>query len=217
MGLFDFFKKKEAAPAQSALDPQAEKPAPDPQAEKPAPDPQALQAAIQKTCNNLRVHVRDADLPEALTHKYQRGMIIRERGFVDATALCGGLVKAHRYMILSNHMMPMLQFEGDKQWGLCLANKDSRFLVLGKGKEQGKEQGKRLTVLLHLDNETWKLFRGVDMNFSVNLLDQCFKHFMENANKPPIASVATEEWFARCAFPLGMSDEGAFFPLEDTI
>ena len=194
MGFFDVFKKKESNQEQN-------------QTQKA----ELVKAAIQQTCSNLTQHCRDANLPYELTHKYQKGMIIRERGFVDATALSGGIMTNHRYIILSNHMVPMLQFEGDKQWALCVAGKDSRFLVLGKG--EGK--GKRVTVLLHLNNETWQLFNSIDMNIFQNLLNNCYNSFKNCIGKEPIASVATEEWLARCQSPVGMSDNGDFFPVDD--
>ena len=193
MGLFDVFKKKECKQEQNHG------------------NTELVKAAIQQTCSNLTQYCRDANLPYEITHKYQRGMIIRERGFVDATALSGGIITNHRYVILSNHMAPMPQFEGDKKWALCVANKDSRFLVLGKAEGNGK----RVTVLLHLNNETWKLFKSIDMNIFQNLLHNCYNSFKECIGKKPIASVATEEWFARCQFPVGMSDNGDFFSVDD--
>lgn len=157
------------------------------------------------------MYCRDANLPEELMHKYQRGMIIRERAFVDATALTGGVITSHRYIILSNHMVPLPQFEGDKQWALCIANKDSRFLVLGKAAGQGK----RVTVLLHLHNDTWQVFQSIDMNIFQNLVSDCFQTFAKCVNQAPIPSVSTAEWLDRCKFPIGMSDSGVFFPIDD--
>ena len=193
MGLIDLFKKPKKK-----------------ETVKQAQNQALLDAAIKATCDNLTQHCRDANLPYELAHKYQKGMIIRERGFVDATALTGGIITNHRYIILSNHMTPMFQFEGDKKWALCVANKDSRFLVLGKGETQGK----RVTVLLHLHNESWQLFQSVNMDIFGKLLNDCYHSFAECLTKEPIASVSTEEWLARCQFPVGMSDEGEFFCLE---
>ncbi len=194
MGLFDMFKEKENYQESDQIQ-----------------HTELVKAAIQATCSNLTQHCRDANLPYEITHKYQKGMIIRERGFVDATALSGGIITNHRYIILSNHMAHLFQFEDDKKWALCVANKDSRFLVLGKA--EGK--GKRVTVLLHLNNETWQLFKSLDMNIFQNLLNDCYNSFKECIGKEPIASVSTDEWLARCQFPVGMSDNGEFFPIYD--
>ncbi len=191
MGLFDKFKKNESKQANGQCI-------------------VSIKDAIQATCSNLTVFCRDADLPYEIVHKYQRGMIIRERGFVDTTALSGGIITSHRYMIMSNHMSSLLQFEGDKKWALCVANKGSRFLVLGKA--EGK--GKRVTVLLHLNDDTWQLFKSVDINVFNNLTNDCYNTFAKCILKEPIASVSTEEWLARCQFPIGMSDDGEFFPVE---
>ncbi len=176
---------------------------------KPLPSAEAVNAAIMATCSKLVLFVRDTNLPYEITHKYHKGMIVKERGFVDATALRGGMVTAHRYMILSNHM-PMVPTP-DKQWALCIANKDSRFLVLGKGKCDGK----RVTVLLHLHNDSWQLFKSIDVSFSQGLLNKCFDDFVKCIAQPPIASVTSQEWLARCQFPVGMSDDGVFFSIDD--
>lgn len=198
MALFQLFKKP-AAPAQQPQQPS-----------QPASD-DLRKAAIGQTCSNLTMYCRDANHPDALMHKYTSGMIIRERGFVDTTALSGGVVTNHRYIILSNHMMPLFQLEGDKQWALCVANKDSRFLVLGKA--AGK--GKRVTVLLHLHDDSWRQFRSIDMRLFKTLTDNCFQTFAKCIQQPPIASVSTAEWLDRCKFPIGMDDNGVFFPVED--
>lgn len=194
MGLFDKLKKKENTTKCNQVQ-----------------NADLIKAAIQTTCSNLIQHCRDANLPYEITHKYQKGMIIREKGFVDATALSGGIVTNHRYIILSNHMASLAQFEGDKQWALCVANRDSRFLVLGKA--EGK--GRRVTVLLHLNDDSWQLFKSIDTSIFQNLLNDCYNSFKECIFKEPIASVSTDEWFARCQFPVGMSDSGEFFPVDD--
>lgn len=170
-----------------------------------------IKDAIQNTCSGLALFCRDADLPYELTHKYSKGMILRERGFVDTTALVGGLKTSHRYLILSNHMTPLFQFSGNKQWGLCVANRDSRFLVLGKAKYKDK----RVTILLHLNGDTWQSFKAIDMSFSQSLLNECYNTIKKCAAMEPIDSVSTDEWLARCQFPIGMSDEGVFFPIDD--
>lgn len=191
MGLFNLFNKK--------------------QQQEKKQNVKALNLAIQQTCSNLIQHYRDANLPSEITNKYQKGMIIKERGFVDATALSGGIITNHRYIILSNHMASLDQFDADKQWALCVANKNSRFLVLGKA--EGK--GKHVTVLLHLNNDTWQLFKSIDMSIFQNLLNDCYNNFKHCLDKEPIASVSTAEWLARCQFPIGMSDNGVFFPIDD--
>ncbi len=192
MGIFDKLKKKEDTTKCNQVQ-----------------NADLIKAAIQATCSDLVLFARDANLPYEIMHKYQKGMIIRERAFVDASAVVGGFLANHRYMILSNHMH-MLPTP-DKEWALCVANKDSRFLVLGKA--EGK--GKRITALLHLNNDTWQLFKSIDMSIFQNLLNDCYHSFKECVDKEPFPSVSSKEWLARCQFPIGMSDNGEFFPVDD--
>lgn len=49
-----------------------------------------------------------------------------------------GMLTTHRYVILSNHMADMSQFEHDTHWGLCVAQKDAHFKVLGQYTFEGK-------------------------------------------------------------------------------
>ena len=104
----------------------------------------------------ITLFARDVDLPSGLAEKYKAGMIIREKGFTDATIRFGGMVTSCRYVILSNHMKNMSILENGTNWGLHVANKDAHFKVLGLHTHAGKTG----IFLLHLpDDESWKLWR----------------------------------------------------------
>lgn len=170
-----------------------------------------INEAIRSTCTELSLYCRDVNLPHEFAYKYESGMIIRERGFVDATALCGGMVTAYRYLIVSNHMVPMQMFEGDKNWKLHIANQNSRFMVL----EKLEHLEKRTIILLHLHNDNWQVFKSLGTEFAKDLVYTCSRYFIKQVESDPIPSVSTNEWLARCQFPIGMSDDGAFFPIDD--
>ena len=78
----------------------------------PAEDPQSPEYNVVRTVlNGSSEYVRDVNLNEELAAKYEPGQILMERGFVDATNKIGGMTTTHRYLILSQYMADLSQFE----------------------------------------------------------------------------------------------------------
>lgn len=89
--------------------------------------------------------------------------------------------------------------------------KDSHFKVLDIYAKEGKTQ----VTLLHLPDEQWHLFKNMCTNLDEEVVSYTRKRFDDCLSLPTIPELATPRWLERCAFPLGMSDEGIMFPLED--
>lgn len=155
--------------------------------------------------------VRDVNLAPGLAEKYTEGLILCEKGFADASCRVMGMVTTHRYAILSNHMADLREYEHGTDWGLCVAQRDSHFKVLG----QATHNGKTAIFLLHLpDDETWKLFQNVEINTDKDILTTCIERFKSKCDEPPISELATEAWMERCVYPIGMDENGKLFDLE---
>lgn len=170
-----------------------------------------LQAVADKMYPGMALFARDVNLPEALARKYVPGQIIREKAFTDASSRFMGMVTSHRYVILSNHMANLAQFEHGTNWGLHMANKDSHFKVLG----QYTYEGKTGIFLLHLpDDESWHLWQKAEFAMDKQLYDMAVQRFVNKCTQPPVPELTTKAWLDRCAFPLGMSDDGQLWPLE---
>lgn len=160
----------------------------------------------------IALFARDVNLPAELARKYVPGQIIREKAFTDATIRFMGMVTTHRYVILSNHMKDLSKLEHGTNWGLHMANKDSHFKVLG----QMTHQGKTGIFLLHLpDDESWKVWQGAEFDLDKQLYDMAVERFRAKCTQPPVPELTTKAWLDRCAFPVGMSDGGQLWPLED--
>ena len=173
---------------------------------------QKIQAMINKNYPGMMMFARDINLPQNLIDKYKAGMIILERGFVDATARVGGMVTNCRYCILSNHMANLGFFEHDTNWQLHVAQHHSLFKVLGVHSYQGKTA----IFLLHLPNdETWELYKTVEIDLDQQLLENCIKRFEFKCVQDPIPEVTDEKWLRRCEFPVGMGNSGDFWPIEE--
>ena len=178
------------------------------------PDPkyvEALQSAVNKIYPGLTMFVRDVDLPARVAGAYTPGMILRDAGFVDASNRVMGMVTSHRFAILSNHMTDLRQFEQGTNWGLHVANPNSRFKVLGS-----HTCGEKTAIfLLHLPNDdSWTLFRNTVIDMDKKVLADSIRRFEAKCNLEPVPELATEQWRERCRFPVGMDDSGKPFPVE---
>ena len=173
----------------------------------PAEDPQSPEYNVVRTVlNGASRYVRDVNLKGELAAKYEPGQIVMERGFVDATNKIGGMTTTHRYLILSQYMADLSQFEHGTNWGLHTANRDSRFKVLDVFTHEGKTQ----IVLLQLPDGFESVFENTT-DLERKMVKKQRKLFIKSFDNDPIPEVNTPEWLERCSFPLGMSDEGEFF------
>lgn len=160
----------------------------------------------------IMMFARDINLDPALAAKYVPDMIIREKGFTDATSRFMGMVTTHRYVILSNHMADLSPMEHGTNWGLCVANLNAHFKVLGTVVHEGKTG----IFLLHLpDDDTWKEFRKVKFSMDDQLFEMAVERFKAKCTGPVVPELAAEAWLDRCAWPIGMTIHGELFPLED--
>lgn len=169
-----------------------------------------IQQATNDMLPGLSIFARDANLSHQVASIYQEGMIIREKAFVDATYRVQGMITSHRYVILSNHMKNLTAYEQGTNWGLCIANRDSHFKVLGTHHCNGRTA----IILLHLlDDERWKLFEKVHLSLEEDIRNKAIYSFETKIQLPPIPELTTNDWLKRCEFPLGVDNNGEPWPL----
>jgi hypothetical protein len=131
-----------------------------------------IEAVINRTYPGLQLFVRDVNLSQELARSYRPGLLIRERGFTDATPRLGGMVTTHRFVILSNHMADVGALLGAEasadtpHWQLHVAQRDSRFKVL----QRHEFEAKTLIFLLHLPDDGWQLLAKVSVGIDDDLL-----------------------------------------------
>jgi hypothetical protein len=163
---------------------------------------------LNKTLPNLAMVVRDINLPEKLAAKYEKKLILLERGYTDASCNIGGMITTHRFAICSNHMKSLADFDENNR-GLCVALAGSHFLCLG----QYVHNGKTLIILLHLpDDETWQLFQHLSwVNIFDDIITSCVEQFKTQCDTEPIPELTDKDWLDRCSLPIGMDNEGNLF------
>ena len=109
---------------------------------------------------------------------------------------------------MKNFAMP----ENGTNWGLYMADRDAHFKVLG----QVTYKEKTGIFLLHLpDDERWKAYQTMEFSLDKELYEKAVSRFQAKALDAPIPELAAKEWLDRCQFPVGMSDGGQFWPLEE--
>jgi len=169
-----------------------------------------IQQAINDIFPGLSIFARDSNLSSKTENFYKKNTIIREKAFVDASYRVQGMVTTHRYMILSNHMKDLSSYEHGTNWGLCIANRDSHFKVLGCHCFNQRTA----IILLHLpDDDRWKLFEKVHLSLEEDILNRAIYSFETKTQLPPIPELTTNDWLKRCEFPLGVDNNGEPWPL----
>ncbi len=161
---------------------------------------------IESTFVGASRYVRDVNLDEKLAGRYEIGQIIQERGFVDASNRIGGMVTSHRYLILSSYMADFSGFEEGTNWGLHVANRDSKFKVVDIYTVGDKTQ----ILLLQLPDA----FQSVFVNrtdVEEEFIERERRNFEEDLKRDVIEELSGEMWLERCKFPLGMDEKGEFF------
>jgi len=171
-----------------------------------------IEQIINTTYPGITMLYRDVSLG-SIAKLYKKGMIIKERAFTDASKRGGGIITTHRYAIFSNRYMDASKFEQGTNWGLCIIQRGSHFKVLDLYTKKEKTQ----ITLLHLPEKHWEMFTNLKLNLDEELVSYARERFDELLTAPPIDELTTDDWLKRCSFPLGMDDEGNFYPSNEDI
>lgn len=174
-------------------------------------DNKLYQNAVKQTLLGASIYVRDINLNQNHIAKYKQGMIILEKAFVDASCNIASMQTTHRYTIISNHMKDFRPYEQGTNWGLFVANRNSRFKILDIYEYERKTQ----ILLLHLINDdNWNMFENKMCDAEIDLVNTFRKDFENKCIGEIVPELATAKWLERCNFPLGMNDKGELFDLE---
>ena len=170
-----------------------------PQERNPEDEQSPEYMVLSSTLESCDMFVRDVNLSEDLANNYEIGMILNEKAFVDASDKIGGMVTSYRYLILSNQMNDLSEFEKDTNWGLHTTSSNSKFKVLDIYTVGDKTQ----ILLLQLPEGFEEVFET-----SNKLIDEVIEDsrelFKDVLNEEPIKELTTDEWLERVSFPIGI-------------
>jgi len=158
-----------------------------------------------------RFYYRDSDLPARFVDMYRPGMIIKERGFTDASSKRGGFAARHRFLIISCAAQDLSQIDTtDPERGLCVMQRDSYFKVL----DLVEKGDVRQTTLLHIPEGVADFFSSSETDFERGLISDARRDFEELCESPPFPALTKQSWLERLTSPLGISDDGEFFGMD---
>lgn len=173
---------------------------------------------VQETLTGLKVLVRDVNLGEEAVAAYQPGRILHERAFVEASSNCHGRpATTHRITILSNAMTAVDDIDDDPEasaWGMHVSRRDAYFKVLDVCQCGEKMQ----VLLLHLPySDNWRLFEGVALEKERELAEFARVQFKHACRASVDLVMATDRWLARCAWPIGLTNDGSPQELDELL
>ncbi|GLY20959.1 CHAT domain-containing protein [Micromonospora sp. NBRC 101691] len=153
------------------------------------------------------VFFRDTTLPEAVLARYRPGLLLREPTFCDVSHRAGGFVAPHRYLVFSASARVLPDAEG---WGLCLWPRGRIFKILDQVSDGRYAQVTLLEIPEHLVE--------VFLTAEPNTVERAYighgrDLFEELRNAPPVPELDTDRWRDRLTYPVGVDDEGRYFPL----
>ncbi len=156
---------------------------------------------------------RDATLSQSIIDKHKVGLLLRERGLVDSTCKFGGLLRNHRYLIVSGVARDISAFAQVPEWGLSLSPSKAIFKVIDQ-----QTIGKfTQTTLLEIPEKFAIQFCVEDLSE----MERTFAGYAEESFKKavglsPLRELNDPNFLERLEWPLGMRDDGAYFPLFES-
>lgn len=172
------------------------------------------QEMLKETVRNLQVYCRDADLSAESLSFLHSGQLLREPDYSEASTHGGGLNGSCRYRILSNHFVGIDSEEKEKEAGLAVGGKNSRYLVLDMTSEQGKTQ----ICLLHLpDDAGWRFFADAVIPEKEQMIQEARAAFQQAIREEPDACLSRPDWKQRWQRPLGLDEQGRPYEPESPI
>jgi hypothetical protein len=174
-------------------------------------DNKTIEKLVNETFSGLALFYRDTDLNEQFIKNYQKGQMLIELGFTDMSYKPGGLEGNLRYLIASAFGKDLSPFSADAaSHGHVVLRSDSCFKVLDIYSIGSKTQ----ILLLNIPPGATGFFAEVSINVEDQIVEVARKRFDELFNSASLPELQTEGWRSRTAPPIGMSDDGVFFPIE---
>lgn len=163
----------------------------------------------KETFSDVAFFHRDTDLSDEVLARYETGLVVQERAYVDCSYMSGGLAARHRYLIITGKARDLNALAGvDKKYGPIIIQRDAFFKVLDVYHKDGHTQ----ITLLHLPEELIPHLRTPELNeIEEEMVEAARRNFQENLEASTVTALMEPQWLDRVKFPLGMSEDGDFF------
>jgi hypothetical protein len=169
-----------------------------------------IKQRFQDAFESCGAFFRDADLPPEVSLRYKVGLLLREPTFCDASHKFGGFLARHRYLIISANARCVDELVPDCDWGLCWWQTGRIFKIIGLHEKNGRRQ----TTLLEIPEDVLSYLWGPSLTeLERDFATQAEDSFREAFSLLPVPELNKPQWLSRLTFPIGIDDQGNFFPL----
>lgn len=170
-----------------------------------------INEAFTDTFSELTMFYRDVDLSQELISKYEIDKTIMERGFTDVSSHAEGLGKKLRYAIATSKASYLGEVNPDvAKYKFCLISAPSFYRVLDIYKIGEQTQ----VLLLHFDEKYLDILIRTKTNLDEKIIKMARESFDNKIKMNPNPILNDDFWTQRTKAPIGMSNEGVFFPLS---
>lgn len=175
-----------------------------------------IEEILNWTFPGLTMFYRDSQLPKDIISKYEIGLIVRSKIFVDVSDYAGKLTKNCRFIIATNKAAPLYQINPDTiKWKLHTINAHSYFKILDIYQKNDKTQ----IFLLHIPAKGIELFSISNIYIDqIDFEQQCIEKsrisFDQKMKMNSISELEEIEWVNRTKLPIGLDINNQFFPLN---
>ncbi|MCB0646375.1 MAG: hypothetical protein KDC49_06910 [Saprospiraceae bacterium] len=163
---------------------------------------------MTRTFSGMGFYGRDLTLDSHLPSKYQPGLILHERGFVDLTYKLGGLTQPCRFLVASAMVKDLGVFNPDAaKTGHVVLSPGHYFKVLDVINVGNHTQ----ILLLNFPAEAKQLFSDYTIEAEEQVKSRAKALFEKLLAAAPIEELQSQEWLERTSSPIGMDENGNLF------
>lgn len=165
--------------------------------------------ALHQAFETVAAFARDTDLADGAIDRYQVGLFLREPTYCDASLKIEGFVARLRFLIVSSNGTCIDADDPDPR-GLCIWPRGTIFKVIDRIEDRAHIQ----ITLLEVPDKLLVYFCNEELNFiEKNVAEQARETFTACTNAKPVPQLNTDVWRARLVHPIGVDDDGHWFPL----
>lgn len=170
-------------------------------------------AAVNDTLPGLTMYYRDCNLSDDRIARYRADLTVLERGFTDVSSFAEGMRHNLRFSIASNKAVAMGTINPEvAKYGFCLISAPAYFRVLDVYAVGDKTQ----VLLLHFAAEHLDVMRRLRTSKDQEIIDAGRRSLDAKLRMPPSEVLHEPFWLQRTAHPIGMGDDGALFPVNES-
>jgi CHAT domain-containing protein len=171
----------------------------------------SLVEQLQEHFETCSAFFRDTTLSLNVLGRYKPGLFLREPTFCDATYKLGGFIAPHRYLIISSSARSLDEI-APQPWGLCIWQRNSVFKIL----DVIGDDATRQITLLEIPEVFLRFFCAAQLSpLEQVFVEQARQTYLQSREMQLLPELDNDQWRKRLVFPVGVDDQGQYFPLYE--